>query len=123
MRTALTTLFVAIAAFSAEPTVDSLIENGHWKRARELAQASFKAHPEDPRANYILAKIQHAFGNRDEAAKLAEAAVRLDPKMSAAHRELPKTSTILMTRSSTLWKPPESPVATRTKPSKWPPTW
>jgi len=88
MRTALTALFVTIAAFSGEPTVDSLIENGHWKRARELAQASFKAHPEDPRANYILAKIQHAFGNLDEAAKLAEAAVRLDPKMSASHREL-----------------------------------
>jgi tetratricopeptide (TPR) repeat protein len=79
---------MTVVAAAADLTVESLIENGHWKRARELAQAAYKVHPEDAHATYVLARVQHAFGNFDEAVKLGEAAVRLDPKSSAAHREL-----------------------------------
>src|SRR5579871_1835185 len=81
-------LLAVLSAAAADLTADALIANGHFKRAREIAEATYKAHPDDSRANYVLARIQHEFASLDEAAKLAEAAVRLDPKSSAAHREL-----------------------------------
>lgn len=88
MKTASALLLIAILLQGGEPSPEALIENGHFKRSREIAAAAYKAHPEDAHANYVLARIQHAFGNLEEAAKLAESAVRLDPKSSPAHREL-----------------------------------
>jgi len=82
-------LFLPIVSLAAaDLSADALIDNGHFKRAREIAEPAYKAHPDDAYANYVLARIQHEFQNLDEAAKLGEAAVRLDPKSSAAHREL-----------------------------------
>ena len=75
---------------AAEPDVESLIANGHMKRARALAEAGYKAHPNDARANYLLARVRREFKSMDEAVKYAETAVRLDPKSSAYHRELGK---------------------------------
>lgn len=87
-RTALALLITMVRLAAADLTADALIANGHFKRAREIAEAAYKAHPEDAHANYVLARIQHEFTNLDQAAKLGETAVRLDPKSSAAHREL-----------------------------------
>ncbi|HTS47040.1 MAG TPA: tetratricopeptide repeat protein [Bryobacteraceae bacterium] len=81
-------LLSVVSVAAADPTAEALIDNGHFKRAREIAEPAYKAHPEDAHANYVLARIQHEFNNLDDAAKLAEAAVRLDPKSSPAHREL-----------------------------------
>ncbi len=88
LRTVLALLMPIMTAAAGGPAADALIDNGHFKRAREIAEADYKAHPEDARANYILARIRHEFDQLDEAAKLGEAAVRLDPKSSPAHREL-----------------------------------
>jgi tetratricopeptide (TPR) repeat protein len=88
MRNTILFMLFAVAARAAEPNVESLIENGHWKRAREAAQAMYQAHPNDARAICLLARIRHEFGNLEEAVKLAEGGVRLDPKSSACHREL-----------------------------------
>src|SRR5690348_1872915 len=87
MRTLLFVL-IGVTLCAGEPAAQSLIENGHWKRARDLVEAEYKAHPNDAHATYLLARVRHEFGNLDEAVKLAEAAVRLDPKSSAFHREL-----------------------------------
>ncbi len=73
---------------AADPAIESLIENGHWKRAREAAEARYKVQPNDAFSVYLLARARHEFGDIDEAVKLAETAVRLDPKSSAYHREL-----------------------------------
>jgi len=70
------------------PSIDALIENGHWKRARVQAEADYKAHPNDARTVYRLARFRQVFGNLDEAAKLAETTVGLDPKYGPAQREL-----------------------------------
>jgi tetratricopeptide (TPR) repeat protein len=90
MRIALLLTLTALAG--ADPgsvlSVDALIEGGHWKRARGQAEAEYKANPNDARAVYRLARVRQAFGNLDEAAKLAEAAVSLDPKYGPAQREL-----------------------------------
>jgi len=78
IRTALALLIPVVTVAAADLTADALIANGHFKRAREIAEAAYKAHPEDAHANYVLARIQHEFNNLDEAAKLGETAVRLD---------------------------------------------
>jgi tetratricopeptide (TPR) repeat protein len=85
--TILFTLFAA-ASHAAEPNIETLIENGHWKRARDAAQAMYQAHPNDAHAACLLARIRHEFGNLEEAVKLAEDGVRLDPKSTVCHREL-----------------------------------
>ncbi|HYL38688.1 MAG TPA: tetratricopeptide repeat protein [Bryobacteraceae bacterium] len=81
---------VLLAAWlhAGDTTAESLIENGHWKRARDLVEADYKARPKDPRVNCLMAQVRHAFEQLDEAAKYGEEAVRLDPKSSRAHREL-----------------------------------
>jgi len=89
MRTPILLIFSAIAiAAPGGPDVQQLMDNGHWKRARDVAEADFKAHPNDARAAYVLARVRHEFERLDEAVKLAETAVRLDPKVSQYHREL-----------------------------------
>src|SRR5271166_358016 len=78
----------ACAAAAGEPDVQALIENGHFKRARDMAEASYRAHPQDAHAAYLMAEVRNAFGDYDEALKYAEQAVRLDPKDAEYHREL-----------------------------------
>src|SRR5579862_3835217 len=87
-RTALALLIPIVTVAAGDLTADALIDNGHFKRAREIAEAAYKTHPDDAHANYVLARIEHEFQNLDQAAKLADAAIRLDPKSSPAHREL-----------------------------------
>ena len=83
---ALITLAVAVAADPA--TVETLMANSHWKRARAAAEAAYKENPNDARANCWMARVRQEFGNLDEAVKYAEAAVKLDSKSSANHRAL-----------------------------------
>lgn len=64
------------------------MDNGHIKRAREAAQAYYHAHPQDARANYLMSRVESAFGNNDDALKYAEAAVKIDPKNGEYHRQL-----------------------------------
>lgn len=88
MRTVVLLFLLTSAIPAGEPDAQSLIENGHYKRARALAEAAYHAHPNDARANYLLAVVRHNFENYNDAVKHGEAAVRLDPKASAYHREL-----------------------------------
>jgi len=88
MRTTLLLILLALSLPAGEPDAQLLIENGHCKRARELAQAALRSNPNDARAAYLMARVQHELGNIDEAVKYAETAVRLDPKTSRYHREL-----------------------------------
>ena len=86
-----TVLVVCLALHAAPiggPEPESLMANGHWKRARAAAEAAYKANPNDARASFWLGRSLHAFDNLDEAQKLLEAALRLDPKSSRYHLEL-----------------------------------
>ncbi len=74
----------AYGADSAEP----LIKAGHWKRARPLVQRSYKANPNDARANYQLSQIKAAFGDLEGALPLAEKAGALDPNNAEYHVQL-----------------------------------
>jgi hypothetical protein len=54
-------------------------------------ESSYKPQPNtkliEAHTTFLQARVRHEFGNLDDAAKLAEAAVRLDPKSSAYHDE------------------------------------
>jgi tetratricopeptide (TPR) repeat protein len=89
MRTSLAFVILGATAMAAgDPDPHALVENGHFKRARDLAEAAYRAHPQDARAAYLLAEVRNAFGEYDEALKYAELAVRLDPKNAEYRREL-----------------------------------
>jgi len=88
MRTILLFVLLARLVAAGDPDAQALLDNGHFKRARPLAEAACQAHPNDARANYLLARVRHEFEKYNEAVKYGESAVRLDPKTSAYHREL-----------------------------------
>ena len=88
MRIAILLTLFAASILAGDANIESLIDNEHWKRAREAAQSMYQAHPNDAHVVCLLARIRHEFGNLAEAVKLAESGVRLDPKSSACHREL-----------------------------------
>jgi tetratricopeptide (TPR) repeat protein len=79
-------LLVATSVFAAD--VDKLIENGHWKRAREAADVALRTNPNDAAAAYHASVAHKAFGELEEARKLGETSVRLDPKNAEYHRNL-----------------------------------
>jgi tetratricopeptide (TPR) repeat protein len=90
MNTFLPMLLAGVCLASAADTanVDALIENGHLKRARPLAEALYKANASDAHANYCMGRVETGFNHLDEAIRYAEAAVKLDPKSAVYHRWL-----------------------------------
>jgi len=67
---------------------EQLIEAGHWKRARELAEARLGQVPDDALAHFLLSQIRYAFGDRTAPRSLAEQAVALDSRVAKYHRQL-----------------------------------
>lgn len=88
MRTTLIFLTIVLSLGAGEPDAEALIRNGHWKRARETAEAAYRQHPDDARAAALLSRVRREFHDVDEAVKLAETAVKRDPKSAANHRAL-----------------------------------
>ncbi len=92
----ISTLFFGASAFNlasttaeaADPSLDVLIQEGHWKRARPLAEQQYASQPDDARAAYQLSQVKEAFGDLDGALPLAEKAVALDGSNAAYHYQL-----------------------------------
>lgn len=70
---------------AADESPTQLMEAGHWKRARAIAEARFKANPNDPEANYLMGRVLMEYGKREEALKYAERAVSLNDKTADYH--------------------------------------
>jgi tetratricopeptide (TPR) repeat protein len=89
MRAAACWAFVCLvtvgAAAASDPALRALIDAGHWKRARAALEPRVKANPSDAEAVALLSRVRHAYGDLDGALPLAEAAVRLDPKVADYH--------------------------------------
>jgi tetratricopeptide (TPR) repeat protein len=77
-------LAVAMARAHAQP-VESLIEAGHWKRARALVESRLAANPNDAAGLWWMARIKQEYGDLDGALPLAEKAVALDGR-NASYR-------------------------------------
>jgi tetratricopeptide (TPR) repeat protein len=84
----LAAFFVGIFSVAAEPTADRLVEEGHWKRLRALAEPLVAANPNDSDAAYYLARAKEEFGDLQGALLLAEKAVALAPNSARNHWEL-----------------------------------
>ena len=88
MRAIVAILIGSSLLHGGDPDPETLMQNGHWKRARDVAEASYRAHPQDARAAYWLARVRDQFGEHEEALKYAEQAVQFEPKNASYHREL-----------------------------------
>ena len=78
---------VASATWAAEDAA-TLVEQGHWRRARAAVEAALAAKPDDAVARAQHAEVLQAYGENDAALKEAEKAVELAPQSAAAHYRL-----------------------------------
>jgi tetratricopeptide (TPR) repeat protein len=86
---------IGVAIVPALPTVadpdtsvEQLIEQGHWTRARAALEPQIAARPDDPALHRQMAKVCQVFGDLDAAKSHAERAVKLAPNDAAAHAQL-----------------------------------
>lgn len=86
---------MASICLAQEPTAASLIEAGHWKRARALVEPRLREAPEDPEANFLLSQIRNAFGDHSSPPGLAEKAVRLNGRVARYHRQLAEVQGVM----------------------------
>jgi tetratricopeptide (TPR) repeat protein len=79
MKRVVTTLLLLCAAAAAvratDPAAQSLLDGGHWKRLRTMAEPRFSANPNDAEAAYLLGYSKSVFGDLDGAQALAEKAL------------------------------------------------
>jgi tetratricopeptide (TPR) repeat protein len=69
-------------------SADSLMEAGHYKRARALVAARLHANPKDSYALFLESKIKQSFGDFPGAIASAERAVALEPHNANYHAQL-----------------------------------
>ncbi len=79
---------LAIPAGADESLPEKLIEAGHWKKARAIAEARNREDPRDALSNYLLSQIRNAFGDRESPLAFAEKAVSLDSGVAKYHRQV-----------------------------------
>ena len=82
--------FLALTPADAGSAEDpaALIEHGHYQRARAIVEPRAAANPKDAEALWLLSQIRLAFGAEDNALKLAQQAVDLEPKNARYHEQL-----------------------------------
>jgi predicted Zn-dependent protease len=66
----------------------TLIEHGHYLRARAVVEPRVAANPGDPGACWMLSQIRLAFGDEDGALKAAQRSLELEPKNARYHLQL-----------------------------------
>ncbi|MGD0693508.1 MAG: tetratricopeptide repeat protein [Terriglobia bacterium] len=84
----LTFLCISATSAGADSSLQGLIDAGHWKRARVLAERSYQSNPNDVEAAYLHSRVKFAFGDLEGALALAEKVVALEPKNSSYHVQL-----------------------------------
>jgi tetratricopeptide (TPR) repeat protein len=80
--------FFASQVFALDKAAEDLMNAGHFKRARAIAQHRLQANPNDADAFYVLARVNLAQDYLDQAQALAERAIEIAPNSSEAHRVL-----------------------------------
>lgn len=82
--------------------VESLLELGHFKRARAVAEAQLRANSGDAQAHAWMAKILINFNDMDGAVAEAEKAVALNPKSAAFQGQLAEACAMMADKSNPL---------------------
>jgi tetratricopeptide (TPR) repeat protein len=70
---------------SQDNNLDALLEAGHFKQVARALDAKAQ---HDAETQYLLSKIKQSFRENDEALRLAELAVKLDPAKAKYHLQL-----------------------------------
>jgi tetratricopeptide (TPR) repeat protein len=78
--------FTVATAAGAE--LQGLLDAGHFKRARALAEPRFQKDPKDAEAAYALSVVRLAYGDDEGARRLAETAVGVDAQDPRFHFQL-----------------------------------
>ena len=80
---------ITLKAGAPDPgSAETLIDAGHWKRARAILEPRVAANPHDAQAACLLSQIKLAFGDLDSALKSAQQAVALEDGNSNYHFQL-----------------------------------
>jgi tetratricopeptide (TPR) repeat protein len=64
---------------SAEPIPISLIERGHYKRARAVVEEHYRSNPQNPETIWLMSRVKLVFHDFDAALSFAEKALSADP--------------------------------------------
>lgn len=70
---------------NADQGTERLLEAGHWKRLRRIAEARSAANPNDAAAAFYLGRAKEQAGDLQGAMPLAEKAVSLEPNNARFH--------------------------------------
>ena len=81
-------VFLAVPALGGDAGLEGLLEGGHWKRLRSIAEQRVAATPNDAQAAYYLASAKEELGDLQGALPLAEKAVSADPNNARYHLRL-----------------------------------
>jgi tetratricopeptide (TPR) repeat protein len=76
----------------APPSIQDLIDSGHYKRARVLVEARYKENPNNAETLCLMSRTRQLWERLDEAEKFAEKAVALNPKEACYHFQLAEVS-------------------------------
>ena len=87
-RSLIPVVVLAALAAGGSATPESLIDQGHFKRARTIVEPRVQQNPNDAEAAYLLSQIKLAYSDLDAALKLAQKAVALDGKNGHYHYQL-----------------------------------
>ncbi|MGH9730432.1 MAG: tetratricopeptide repeat protein [Candidatus Acidiferrales bacterium] len=82
---AVLSLIFVPAAFADGSSPEALMEAGHWKQVRALAQKLAQQEPNNARSFYLMAEVKQAFGDDAGALPLAQKAIALDGTNAAYH--------------------------------------
>ncbi len=83
-------------------SADSLLEAGHYKRARTVVAVRLRANPHDSYALFLDSKIRQSFGDLLGAIASAERAVALEPRNADFHAQLAEVYAFSADQSSWL---------------------
>jgi tetratricopeptide (TPR) repeat protein len=75
----------AVVIHAIDPSAQSLIDGGHWKKLHYLGETRLKANPNDAEADFLLSYAKFSFGDVDGAIDLAKKAVALDGNNADYH--------------------------------------
>lgn len=85
-------LLFALTSLAAAQSPKSLIEAGHYKKARASLQAQLAKNPNDAQALYLMSRIKRAFRDESVAMALAEQAEKIDGNNSDYHCQVAELS-------------------------------
>jgi tetratricopeptide (TPR) repeat protein len=72
----------------AADTPQALMDAGHHKRVRAIAEPLYRQHPNDPEALWMMSFVKLTWGDHKAALDLAEKAVAADPRNPRYHLQL-----------------------------------